>query len=320
MYQAGVCVDAASGSGFQLCGESQEVILQSEFSGFHNHNDATSGSGFQLCGESQEVILQGEFSGFHNHNSVNSKADGFELEDEEEWCSAEPLQSGFLLPSEDHCRSDSAGPGFVIPDEEEKQNQQVLSAPLLYQQPGRGLEQVLVKPFLWAETCLKAVSGFLQGGWLHGSVLKLSTHCSGIGSPEMAMEQLAANSMSCLGFQLRIDCVAACDTSHHCQTVLLERMGSGHVFSDIFGYFAAWDGALQPPDEVVRALRATVSLQAPRECKRHGQQCQQPNADIDVTGSPCQPWSRYGNRKGTAEMLIYSASSVKCYWFRFASL
>ena len=175
---------------------------------------------------------------------------------------------------------------------------------MLRQKPGKApLGQGPVSAaFSWSGACLAAVRAVHGREALEASLcgrsIKLSTHCSGVGSPELAAQQLEASSMSALGFQLDLKFVSACEKNRSCQKILCRRTGAGHIFTDMFQYFPNWDQRMRTPSESYAILRAGCEPQRSRFCHLHQGHCQGPSVDVDLCGSPCQPWSKYGLRKG----------------------
>ena len=153
-----------------------------------------------------------------------------------------------------------------------------------------------------SSVCLAAVKTVLGHPTLEESLcgrsVKLSSHCSGLGSPELTVQQLQASSMHALGFQLDLKFVFACEQDKQCQRILSNRAGEEHVFTDMFEYFPGYDQCVRSPDDSYECLKAKCVPQLARYCCRHQGHCQAPSMDVDLCGSPCQPWSSYGLRMG----------------------
>lgn len=159
----------------------------------------------------------------------------------------------------------------------------------------------LAQAFGWAARFWEAMRSTLGGAELQQSLLgrrvTMSSHCSGIGSAEVAAEMIAAASTNSLGFDVRIDCLSTCDSDRACRRMLSKRSGSC-IFNDLFEFFPGWDKTLREPAEMLALLHKHCDVGARRRCQQHGCDCVQPPVTADVCGSPCQPWSRYGSRRG----------------------
>ena len=156
--------------------------------------------------------------------------------------------------------------------------------------------------FAWSGACLAAVKAILGQATLEASLcgrsVKLSSHCSGLGGPELAVQQLQASSLRAAGFQLDLKFVSACEKDKQCQRILCSRAGEDHVFTDMFDYFPGYGQRVRSPDDSYECLKAKCVPQLARFCCRHQGHCQAPSMDVDLCGSPCQPWSTYGLRLG----------------------
>ena len=161
----------------------------------------------------------------------------------------------------------------------------------------------LPEAFAWPRKLLSALPAALNcsaaclGRSLLGRRVRLSTHCSGIGAPEIAAGMLMANS-AVLGFDLNIQFMAACDADAACRGLLLAQSADRHVFSDIFEFFPGWDRKVRAPDATVGLLKSCVNVRQSRTCWQHQHACEQPAVEGDICGSPCQPWSRAGKGMG----------------------
>lgn len=138
---------------------------------------------------------------------------------------------------------------------------------------------------------------------LHGErACFFSTGCSGMGAPEMAASLLEAASLEALPFKVTLVCRSMCDTSPLCRRILLSRGSRGCVHKDMFEFCPLWDRDTMCPTEAMRrACRNNIPSPA-RFCERHSQECF-PSRDLvlDVTGTPCPPWSRRGLRRGLSD-------------------
>ena len=152
--------------------------------------------------------------------------------------------------------------------------------------------------FEWASIAMQTVAQEL-GQEMHARLGRrpwtFCSHFSGLGSLEVALEMLQAAYPPVDRARLRVESRYACEVTPQLRRVLESRV-SGCVFKDVMGRMT---GAVRHPrggfegmsfDDKVEAFRgATVSPIA--ECSKHGILCRVPTADVDVSGSPCQPWS-----------------------------
>ena len=168
----------------------------------------------------------------------------------------------------------------------------------------------LPEAFAWPRKLLSALPAALNcsAAFLGRSLLsrrvRLSTHCSGIGAPEIAAGMLMANS-AVLAFDLNIEFVAACDADAACRGLLLAQSADRHVFSDIFEFFPGWDRKVRAPDATVGLLKSCVNVRQSRMCWQHQHPCEQPAVEGDICGSPCQPWSRAGKGMGAKSEFVF---------------
>ena len=145
-----------------------------------------------------------------------------------------------------------------------------------------------------------AVSPELLQSCLAARPLSLSTSCSGIGSAEMAALCMESASLAALPFQIRVRPVAVCDTESACRRILQMRAPSACIHRDVFETCEPWDRDAREPGPAMRRLLAQPRAHCPRPCLKHGQLCAI-RPDIEIAGTPCQPWSRRGLRKGLAD-------------------
>ena len=157
---------------------------------------------------------------------------------------------------------------------------------------------------------------------LAGSI-HVSTHFSGIGCAEQAVECVHKAFQELLQSKVTAGAVAnssmlrfvsACDVSRSCQKLLMGR--SEHVFGDIKDAFPTLE--MPGPDRPVaerwaEAKRAVATIA--RECQSHVA-CRPPTVTVDISGSPCQPWSRAGQRRrwndGRSDLvLLWAALMLK---------
>ncbi|CAE8630432.1 unnamed protein product [Polarella glacialis] len=193
-----------------------------------------------------------------------------------------------------------SGNDFVLDDDDDDENDigqpANIIAPVL-----RGLPHA----FRWAFMTLMALQ-LILGPSIQQSLLMhqipFSTHFSGMGSPEVAAEMLSAAAVGVLGFPLMLTSCATCDIDRKCQSILLQRSCGACLFGNILDLRPSWDKKYEHFEQAWAALLPAVTC-PPRLCARHGQ-CGFQAVACDIAGSPCQPWSRSGKRKGKADARV----------------
>ena len=92
--------------------------------------------------------------------------------------------------------------------------------------------------------------------------------------------------------------MSTCDPAQKCQKVLRRRLDGKCVFRDILDIFSMGSTLRQSviQDGRLNFLKAqelvTQRSVGTAFCVRHRQCCHVPSPDIDISGSPCTPWSR----------------------------
>ncbi|CAE8701861.1 unnamed protein product [Polarella glacialis] len=192
-----------------------------------------------------------------------------------------------------------SGNDFVLDDDDDENDigqPANIIAPVL-----RGLPHA----FRWAFMTLMALQ-LILGPSIQQSLLMrqipFSTHFSGMGSPEVAAEMLSAAAVGVLGFPLMLTSCATCDIDRKCQSILLQRSCGACLFGNILDLRPSWDKKYAHFEQAWAALLPAVTC-PPRLCARHGQ-CGFQAVACDIAGSPCQPWSRSGKRKGKADARV----------------
>ena len=151
--------------------------------------------------------------------------------------------------------------------------------------------------------------GFALSGSLLSVPIHFSTHFSGIGCAEQAVSLVAEAYRSCAFAEKSetalsrsspsLKCVSCCEINVACQKVLAGQ--AEHVFMDIEAAFPTIQvQATDSLEKKWKAVRAALAPQSLRRCATHFL-CRQPLISLDVSGSPCQPWSRAGRGKGMAD-------------------
>ncbi|CAE7316245.1 ngoPIIM [Symbiodinium sp. CCMP2592] len=185
-------------------------------------------------------------------------------------------------------------------------------------EPGKPLDEgVLQRSMRWACVLVEALQEKFSHAELRSSLWcssrQVTTHCSGLGAAEVALELLkAASEIYAQDLSLKLTMSASCDSSSACRKILLLRDASSHVFGDIFTSFPGWPGksGTRTPAQNLAMLEALYQGDLGSHCDRHLQPCCHFKADGDLTGSPCQPWSQRGLRRGLCD----DRSAVTMAW------
>lgn len=151
--------------------------------------------------------------------------------------------------------------------------------------------------FMWP----RAVLGFLgEGGTTKQTLLNeeltMSTHFSGLGSAELAAEMLRSWAQTLWHRPLSIRHGYACEKSACLRAVLAKRLPGSCIFKDILDRFLDVPESVRKASAIdfteVRDLVMTSRVAGHSTCAAHGGMCPVPRCDINVSGSPCRPWSR----------------------------
>ncbi|CAE7832204.1 unnamed protein product [Symbiodinium sp. CCMP2592] len=150
-------------------------------------------------------------------------------------------------------------------------------------------------------------------------VANFGSGMAGVGCAEQAVERVhkAFQELLLCKFTTRavakrstLQFVSACDLSRACQNLLMGR--SEHVFGDIRDAFPTLE--MLGPDRPVAerwALAKRAAANVPRICRCHVA-CRPPPVTVDISGSPCQPWSRAGQKRrwtdGRSDLLLLWAA------------
>ena len=183
---------------------------------------------------------------------------------------------------------------------------------------GLGLREL--RPFQWALGVLRCLEYFLGAEALRGSLLlggfSFATHFSGVGTAERSLQCLMAASPR--QFAASASLLWSCEKRRTCWPKLLRLPGDSCVFSDILDISPAGASLynrlkdtreqLNFHEEWKKLSAAGLSLAGPM-CKAHGRKCFQQcgRPDVDISGSPCQPWATLGKREGNrSHLMVFS--------------
>ena len=180
------------------------------------------------------------------------------------------------------------------------------------------LELRRLQPFQWAFGVLKCLSEFVGAASLRRSLLlegcSFSSHFSGIGTAEKAAKCLGRAASDAIGFTFSFQPLWACESSTACQRRLRRSPDDACLFDNILDIspaakalaerLQASGAALDFKEEWPRLQNGGLSPNM-RVCRIHDNAFCQVGArpDFDVSGSPCQQWSRFGKREGRSSHL-----------------
>ena len=174
-------------------------------------------------------------------------------------------------------------------------------------EPSQGDPQILLR---WPALLVQALVSVLTVGELHRSLLvfsdlRLTSHFTGIGTAEVAAQMLSSAVNDALESNLEWVHLSCCEKDPTCRQILLRRPGLGCIFDDIAEYSR---GLLQlvkqktlDPDEAWEQLQHDFALRC-GFCHQHQQRCNHLAGHCDISGSPCQPWSRMGKKRGRRDV------------------
>ena len=150
----------------------------------------------------------------------------------------------------------------------------------------------LAECFAWAPEAVRALYheyGATLQTRLSARRWTISTHFSGLGTVDVACDMLRSASARVLRSPdaLRVEVCTSCERNPSLQRVLAER-GEGCVFPDVFARLQVGD-----------ARDALVAEAC--ECRKHKAVCPVSRTVLEVSGSPCRPWSRANNGKQRGE-------------------
>ena len=155
--------------------------------------------------------------------------------------------------------------------------------------------------FEWAAIAMATLAQEL-GADMHRKLGQMAwtccSHVSGLGTLEVALGMLRAAYPPIDRANLRAQTLYACEKAPSLRRILCSRF-AGCVFTDVMGRMDEVDLSGLSFDDQIAAFRG-VRVAPTAQCSKHGAWCPVPRADVDVSGSPCQPWcsATRGRRRG----------------------
>ena len=158
----------------------------------------------------------------------------------------------------------------------------------------------MAERFKWADVALKVLRDTLGENLFRRLGCRrwaVSSHFSGLGTVEVALAMIRTAYPGIVRGRLDIEVVSSCEKSPQLCVVLEERSG-GCVFKDVLSRLH-----MEKLDLEFEELRQYISerpVADAAECVAHHATCRIPVANVDISGSPCRPWSRAnrGSRRG----------------------
>ena len=126
-----------------------------------------------------------------------------------------------------------------------------------------------------------------------------STYFSGMGSVEKAADMVNAAVKAVFGSSAHKS-VGACERDKRLQALLKGRVESC-IFGDILDFVPAlmWEDVRNlSPERRFAKVRAHFTPENRQRCSQHRGWCRCIRSDFDFSGSPCQPYSTFGNQRG----------------------
>lgn len=168
----------------------------------------------------------------------------------------------------------------------------------------------LVDAFRWPHLVFSRLKNFV-GSELEASMLRsvkplaLSSHFSGIGTAEVAGELLRA---AFPWDQPAWHTVSLCESDRACRAILSRRFSiSCCILTDVLDYCdkQQMSGFLKSESvdfENICCIAKETLHHRPQPCGSHQQSCAPPRiVHGDISGSPCTPWSKAGQRRGKTD-------------------
>lgn len=128
---------------------------------------------------------------------------------------------------------------------------------------------------------------------------RFTTHFSGLGTVDVALDMLRAAFKVAARAPLEAEVVSSCEASKTLQEVLVQR-SDGCVFGDIFERIEGGaEAANAASSESYKCYVANALVAEGAECVKHDRAgCKAfKRATCDISGSSCRPWSRANRKK-----------------------
>lgn len=167
--------------------------------------------------------------------------------------------------------------------------------------PLESVPHTLLSVFEWPLTVLKAIQSTLGLSKVASSLLvaplRVSTHFTGIGSAELAIQMLQSQCVAALGLRFQLTCKSACELRSPCRSILRNLFPDLDVYPNIFDKLSGVEHTVSAGEVVYQALRDKIMAgHVSPDCV---------NVDLDISGPPCQQWSRANRaRKGKHDARI----------------
>ena len=177
--------------------------------------------------------------------------------------------------------------------------------------------------FSWPRVFLEATGAILGRAALFASCLfeysgaRMSTHFSGLGSAETAWRMVRSWARITAGRDLALQDGWACEKTKSLQRLLQAGDGPTCVFKNILDRLPDVDDELRNSSTLdyhttkEAVMRSRVVGHA--SCATHGSQCPVSRTEVNVSGSPCRPWSKAraaeagGPRRNHKDILLFLA-------------
>ena len=172
-------------------------------------------------------------------------------------------------------------------------------------------EEFTSLPWQWADRLLFSLRAILGEAILRrrfAAFRNVSSHCSGLGTAELALQHLRAACLRVLNFDPGWETSSVCDNGRGQQQALAARLrGRCCIFADVLDIVPALQpfhpvlprravaSQLAPPaySDMLQVAKTAPVSQTGR-CVAHSSECLRAPAELDVSGSPCNSWTSEG--------------------------
>ena len=183
--------------------------------------------------------------------------------------------------------------------------------------------------FTWAKRLFMVVKGIfgedliLQRLCTHTRLI--SSHFSGLGTAELAINMLLPACDRVMRSKLLLRPAFACDISSGCRAVLQERLNGACVHKDLWDRFPGFDigshihGGTLDYDSACKAIMSRCdNLARGAPCVTHMASCTCRHIDGEVAGSPCIAWSRASTTRQGRKHPVTGLLLAWCAWVLFS--